>query len=147
MRCKSTTFFWYMQVFLQKTFRFLAFARLFLAFLVIPLCQRSIIQCIKCQDRTLYFHCILYYILFSLLWPRASPESLSMHSRTIPEPLSRDNLLSPHFTCSFLPSLFPLLPACSLFHAPSLVSLFLFCFTCSFFLPPKGTSLLFPSLY
>ena len=81
------------------------------------------------------------------MWPRASPESLSMHSRTIPEPLSRDNLLSPHFTCSFLPSLFPLLPACSLFHAPSLVSLFLFCFTCSFFLPPKGTSLLFPSLY
>ena len=52
-----------MQVFLQKTFRFLAFARLFLAFLVIPLCQRSIIQSFKCQDRTLYFHCILCYLL------------------------------------------------------------------------------------
>ena len=72
-----------------------------LLFTVNPLCQRSIIQCFKCQDRTLYFHCILYYILFSLLWPRASPESLSKHSRVIPEPLSRDNLLSPHFTCSF----------------------------------------------
>ena len=97
-----------------------------LLFTVNPLCQRSIIQCFKCQDRTLHFHCILYFILFSLLWPRASPESLSMHSRVIPEPLSRDNLLSPHFTCSFLPSLFPLLPACSLFQTPSLTSLFLF---------------------
>ena len=29
-----------------------------------PLCQRSIIQCFKCQDRTLHFHCILYYLLF-----------------------------------------------------------------------------------
>ena len=28
-----------------------------------PLCQRSIIQCFKCQDRTLHFHCILYYLL------------------------------------------------------------------------------------
>ena len=111
-------------------------------FSVIPLCQRSIIQCFKCQDRTLHFHCILYYILFSLLWPRASPESLSMHSRVIPEPLSRDNLLSPHFTCSFLPSLFPLLPACSLFHAPSLVSLFLFCFTCSFFASKGNKSII-----
>ena len=35
-----------------------------LLFTVIPLCQRSIIQCFKCQDRTLYFHCILYYSLF-----------------------------------------------------------------------------------
>ena len=34
-----------------------------LLFTVNPLCQRSIIQCFKCQDRTLYFHCILYYLL------------------------------------------------------------------------------------
>ena len=32
-------------------------------FSVIPLCQRSIIPSFKCQDRTLYFHCILYYLL------------------------------------------------------------------------------------
>ena len=30
-----------------------------------------------------------------------------MHSRVIPEPLSRDNLLSPHFTCSFFALLVP----------------------------------------
>ena len=32
-----------------------------------PLCQRSIIQCFKCQDRTLYFHCILIFIFIFLL--------------------------------------------------------------------------------
>ena len=97
MRCKSTTFFWHTQTIRKKNTFCTHFS-------VIPLCQRSIIQCFKCQDRTLYFHCILYFILFPLLWPRASPESLSMHSRVIPEPLSRDNLLSPHFTCSFFAS-------------------------------------------
>ena len=37
-------------------------------FSVIPLCQRSIIQCFKCQDRTLHFHCILYYIFIPYLY-------------------------------------------------------------------------------
>ena len=119
-----------------------------LLFTVNPLCQRSIIQCFKCQDRTLYFHCILYYILFPFLWPRVKPESLSMHSRVIPEPLSRDNLLSPHFTCSFF------YPAYSLFQLSHALETFTyilqpapFFIACSFFallvpfLPPKGTTL------
>jgi len=37
-----------MQAFMQKSFKFLAFARLFVHFLVIPLCQRSIIPSFKC---------------------------------------------------------------------------------------------------
>ena len=90
-----------------------------LLFTVNPLCQRSIIQCFKCQDRTLDYHCILYYILFSLLWPRVKPESLSMHSRVIPEPLSRDNLLSPHFTYSFFTQPVPF------FNSPTLLKLLL----------------------
>ena len=43
-----------MQVFLQKTFRFLAFARLFLAFLVIPLCQRSFDASFQCRICTIF---------------------------------------------------------------------------------------------
>ena len=37
-----------------------------LLFTVNPLCQRSIIQCFKCQDRTLDYHCILYFISFTI---------------------------------------------------------------------------------